>query len=78
MTQPLNALEYASLWGLPPLGLIQQWKAEWDVSPDAHCDEMGYVAAKAAEYGYRLGYQKCLAEFEQAAMDIYPPPPSED
>jgi hypothetical protein len=75
MTNPRTIV---SLWGFPPIDHIRKWQKEWDTDPDAHCDVVCYVAAKAAEYGHRLGYQQCLAEFERAAMDIYPPPPDED
>ncbi|MGA1296486.1 MAG: hypothetical protein ACO3X1_14345 [Burkholderiaceae bacterium] len=53
----------------PSFGLVDQWLEEWDLHPDAHCDSYGWVAAKAAEWGY----QQCLGQFEQAAMQIVPP-----
>lgn len=34
-------------------GLIRQWAEQWDLDPNAHCDQLLYVAAKAFTYGIK-------------------------
>jgi len=64
----------AKAWLCPPPSLVEQWLDQWDLDPDAHCNQVLYVAWKAAEWGYT----ECNAEYAFAAMDIYPPTNSEN
>jgi hypothetical protein len=58
----------------PAAEIVRRWEAQWDAERGVHCDLSLYIAAKAAEWGYR----QCDAEYERAAMDIYPPTDQED
>jgi hypothetical protein len=44
----------------PSFELIRQWIDEWDLDPDAHCDQTGYVAAKAAQWAANQELEACL------------------
>ncbi len=43
----------------PSFELIRQWIDEWDLDPDAHCDQTGYVAAKAAHWAANQELEAC-------------------
>ena len=54
----------------PPLELVHQWMRQWNADHLNQGDQLLFVAAKAAQWGY---YQ-CDAIYERAAMEIVPPP----
>lgn len=49
----------------PSPELVQQWVSEFQ----SDMPEQLYLARRAAHWGY----SQCEAEYERAAMDIYPP-----
>jgi hypothetical protein len=55
-----NNLQIRSLGAIPPLELIEQWRNEWIYKAPGDNDELGFLAARGAQWGADQELEACV------------------